>query len=153
MDGLISGGGLKTGLKGLKVRFYGICSNETISINWMFLCSFHKKFFHSHCVEKKSDIVTMYRIRKWHKTNSFHISRQWFSKYILDFQQGELDEDSPGQCELGPIVRQVANGTQTAINVTQRAIREHSSQAQLLCGIVFHRMSWTNQTSPNLDKL
>ena len=36
---------------------------------------------------------------------------------------------------------------------TQRAIREHSSQAQLLCGIVFHPVSWTNQTSPNLDKL
>ena len=26
-------------------------------------------------------------------------------------------------------------------------------QAQLLCGIVFHPVSWTNQTSPNLDKL
>ena len=36
---------------------------------------------------------------------------------------------------------------------TRRAIREHSSQAQLLCGIVFHPVSWTNQTSPNLDKL
>ena len=36
---------------------------------------------------------------------------------------------------------------------TQRAIREHSSQAQLICGIVFHPVSWTNQTSPNLDKL
>ena len=42
-----------------------------------------------------------------------------------------MDEDSPGQCELGPIVRQVANGTQTAINVLSKTWLEYALNKQM----------------------